>query len=188
MIDISPSYHMVDLSSISFCWHIFFISYGWQISCVCVSFYTDRIWCTCGSPGSFAVYKKGFCLAMCLLKIRQHTLHVNQGMCFFHLDKSAGSVFMCRVEPLDRRDHTAVVYLAVEENLHWSRFILSAFSVWAAAVEFVISVQNGSNGSDVKTDRFRIPVLRKGWWWKRKLWQKWKILRCWDAIFYRSVF
>jgi len=33
------------------------------------------------------------------------------------LDKSAGSVFMCRVEPLDRRDHTAVVYLAVEENL-----------------------------------------------------------------------
>ena len=36
---------------------------------------------------------------------------------FFHLDKSEGSVFMCRVEPLDRRDHTAVVYLAVEENL-----------------------------------------------------------------------
>ena len=36
---------------------------------------------------------------------------------FFHLDKSEGSVFMCSVEPLDRRDHTAVVYLAVEENL-----------------------------------------------------------------------
>jgi len=33
------------------------------------------------------------------------------------LDKSEGPVFMRRVEPLDRRDHTAVVYLAVEENL-----------------------------------------------------------------------
>ena len=65
MVDISLSYHVVDLSLISFCWHIFFISCGWQISCVCVSFYTDRIWCTWGSPGSLAVCKKGFCLAIC---------------------------------------------------------------------------------------------------------------------------
>ena len=36
---------------------------------------------------------------------------------FFHLDKSEGPVFLRRVEPLDRRDHTTVVYLAVEENL-----------------------------------------------------------------------
>ena len=57
---------------------------------------------------------------------------------FFHLDKSEGPVFMRRVEPLDRRDHTTVVYLAVEENLGWSRFIVSAFSVGAAVVEFVI--------------------------------------------------
>ena len=35
---------------------------------------------------------------------------------FFHLDKSEGPVFMRRVEPLDRRDHTTVVYLAVEEE------------------------------------------------------------------------
>ena len=57
---------------------------------------------------------------------------------FFHLDKSEGPVFMRRVEPLDRRDHTAVVYLAMEENLGWSRFIVSAISVGAAVVEFVI--------------------------------------------------
>ena len=48
---------------------------------------------------------------------------------FFHLDKSEGPVFMRRVEPLDRRDHTTVVYLAVEENLGWSRLIMNYFSL-----------------------------------------------------------
>ena len=68
-----------------------------------------------------------------VLKIRQRTFHVNQEMCFFHLDKSAGSVFMCRVEPLDRRDHTAVVYLAVEENLGW--FIIYLFIYFLSFIQ-----------------------------------------------------
>ena len=121
-------------------WHISFISYGWLIidiilltyllhimwltNQLCLRFfYTDRIWCTWGSPGSLAVCKKGFCLVICL---SDNALSMLTKECvFFHLDKSEGPVFMCRVEPLDRRDHTAVVYLAVEENLGWFRFIVS---------------------------------------------------------------
>ena len=109
MVDLSSSYHEVDISS----------SYDAVDKSVVFAFLFIPIVFDAhvGRLDPLLSARKDS-VQQCVYVRSDNTLSMLTKKCvFFHLDKSEGSVFMCRVEPLDRRDHTAVVYLAVEENL-----------------------------------------------------------------------